>query len=249
LKYGALSIAQGFTPDTDANMDELLTQVNSFLRLALNFGAREREIMNLSISLLEGTNRIDQTVVFVSELKNHLAENSELGLDGNRGTILHLKQVVDRLKLINQELSLESNTLDQKPFNVESLRGKAVLIEFWGTRCAPCIADLPALKRIYEANPDRLEIVGICLMSEPARIENFVAEHGLNWIQLCDDRGVGWECNLRLGERFGVTGVPKTLLIDPTGKVVRLGVRPMMSDKALDLEACLGEIFSDEQVR
>jgi thiol-disulfide isomerase/thioredoxin len=255
LKYGALSMAQGFTPATDTYWESFLSQVNSFLRLASTFGAREREIMSLTISLLEGTDRIDQTVLFVDALREHLVANQELGANGdnaangNNGTIVHLKQVSDRLKLRNQLLSLESSTLDQKSFNIESLRGKAVLIEFWGTRCAPCIADMPALKRIYNANRDRLEIVGICLTSEPARVENFVAEHGLNWIQLCDDRGAGWECNMRLAERFGVTGVPKTLLVDPQGRVVKFGVRPMVANKALDLETCLDGMFSSLEAR
>lgn len=247
LKYSALSKAQGFTPCTDASLVDLLSQADSFFRTASTFGAREREIMNLSISLLESTGRIDQAVVFVESLNELLTQNPKLVGEANKNTITHLKQVADRLKLMNQVLSLESNTLDQKPFNLESLRGKAVLVEFWGTRCAPCIADFPALKRIYNANRDRMEIVGICVMSEPARVENFVEEHGLPWIQVCDDRGAGWECNQRLAERFGVTGVPKTILLDPQGKVVKLGVRPLIPNKSLDLETCLDQIFSQEE--
>ncbi|MCU0720856.1 MAG: hypothetical protein MUC83_14190 [Pirellula sp.] len=71
----------------------------------------------------------------------------------------------------------------------------------------------------------------------------------MNWIQLCDDRGAGWECNMRLAERFGVTGVPKTLLVDPQGRVVKFGVRPMVTNKALDLETCLDGMFSSLEAR
>lgn len=248
-KYRALAMAQGFTPYTDAAMEDFLTSAHSYFQHATSFGAREQEIMNHAINLLEGTGRINQAVQFVESLKEHLNQSPELASDTTENVIKHLRRVADRLNLMNQELSLNSHTLDKKPFDLESLRGKAVLIEFWGTRCAPCIADFPALKRIYDANRERLEIVGICIMSEPARVENFIAEHDINWIQLCEDRGAGWECNLRLAERFGVTSVPRTLLIDPSGKVVKLGVRPLIQNKSLDLETCLQEVFSGHSTR
>ncbi len=54
---------------------------------------------------------------------------------------------------------------------------------------------------------------------------------------------------MRLAERFGVTGVPKTLLVDPQGRVVKFGVRPMVTNKALDLETCLDGMFSSLEAR
>lgn len=195
--------------------------------------------MNRIMNLLEATGRIENEIQFVDTLLKHLNESPGLASDANTKAVSTLTGIANRLNMMNKVLSLTSHTIDQKPFDIEDLRGKVVLIEFWGTRCIPCLQDLPALKRIYQTNLGRFEIVGICLTSEPARVENFVKEHDMTWTQLCDDRAIGWECNQRLAEQFGIQGVPASLLVDPNGVVVKLGVRPLSSNKSLDLEECL----------
>jgi len=247
LSYSALAMTHGVTPCTDAAIETLLTGTKSYLWLAISFGTREREIMNRTMALLEGTGRFEEEAEYVNSLLEHLRQNPDLDLSPTKGSIVNLERISNRLSMMNKVLSLTSHTIDQKPFDLESLRGKAVLIEFWGTRCIPCLQDLPALKRIYETNRDRFEIVGICLTSEPARVENYLMEHSIVWPQLCDDRTIGWECNQRLAERFGVLGVPASLLVDPNGVVVKMGVRPLSPNKSLDLEECLGSIFSQQK--
>ena len=144
------------------------------------------------------------------------------------------------MELTKGKIQLQSNTLKGEPFDIQSLRGKVVLIEFWGTRCAPCIADQPVLKRIYREYRERgFEIVGICLHAEPERIRRFVDEHELPWVQLCHDKSTSIECNKPLTDRFGVEAVPTTLLIDKDGRVIAQGVRPLHSIQGQDLECFL----------
>lgn len=249
LAYSALAMTHGITPCTDASVDPLLAGSRSFLFRADSFGAREWEIMNRTLALLEATDRIAAEVRFVNELRDHIRNSPGLASGTATNALSSLERISGRLSMLGQVAELTSRTIDQQPFDIGSLRGKAVLIEFWGTRCIPCMRDIPALKRIYQSNRERFEIVGICLTSEPARIENFTAEHDLPWLQLCDDRSIGWECNQRLAEQFGVLGVPASLLIDPNGVVVKLGVRPLCANKALDLEECLASLFSKQQDR
>lgn len=239
LAYSALAMTHGVTPCTDAAIKTLLQESRSFLFQATSFGTREREIMNRTINLLEATGRAEDETQFVDALLQHLNESPGLASETTTKSISTLSSIADRLNMMNQVLSLTSHTIDQKPFDIKDLRGKVVLIEFWGTRCIPCLQELPALKRIYQANRGRFEIVGICLTSEPARVENFIKDHDITWTQLCDDRAIGWECNQRLAEQFGIQGVPASLLVDPNGVVVKMGVRPLSPTKSLDLEECL----------
>jgi len=135
-------------------------------------------------------------------------------------------------------------TTEIKKFLQASLRGKIVLIEFWGTHCKPCIADFPALKRIYAANRERgFEIVSVCLHAAPARIQSFAADHQLPWIQLCDDKSASEQCNQALAERFGIQAVPTTLLLDTDGRVVAMALRPLSGDLELDLELWLRKLL------
>jgi thiol-disulfide isomerase/thioredoxin len=243
LAYSALAMTHGVTPCTDDGVGTLLAESRSYLLQATSFGTREREIMNRIMTLLDGTGRIEEEIQFVDFLLEHLTKSPQLASNTTSNVISTLRGVANRLNMLNKVVSLKSHTIDQKPFDLEELRGKVVLVEFWGTRCIPCLQELPALKRIYEANRERFEIVGICLTSEPARVENFVSQHDITWTQLCDDRAIGWECNQRLAEQFGILGVPASLLIDPNGVVVKMGVRPLSPNKSLDLEECLNSIY------
>ena len=145
---------------------------------------------------------------------------------------------------MNEILVLQSTTIDGKPFDLESLRGQVVLIEFWGPHCKPCIADFPALKRIYAASKKRgFEIVSVCLHAAPARIMRFATEHQLPWIQLCDDKSTCNECNRALADRFGIQAVPTTLLIDADGRVIAMALRPLSDNADSDLERWLNKLI------
>ncbi|XZE20727.1 redoxin family protein [Pirellulaceae bacterium SH449] len=247
INYSALSIMHGFTACNDTTIESFLAITNSYLAKASSFGTREREIMNRTMTLLDGAGRIDDEILFVEGVIEQLTHRPELSSDSTTRTVTTLKNVLGRLRMVNNVVELSSSTLDQRPFNIRDLRGKVVLIEFWGTRCTACLQDLPALKRIYKKHRNRLEIVGICLTSEPARVQNYVTEHSLPWTQLCDDRTIGWECNQQLAEQFGVLSVPTTLLVDQDGVVVKLGVRPLANEEFFDLEECLNRLFSNQE--
>jgi hypothetical protein len=75
--------------------------------------------------------------------------------------------------------------------------------------------------------------LAVCLNASASRIKSFTTEHQLPWIQVCDDRIDG---NDEWATPFGIHAVPTTMLIDQSGKVIALGVRPLHNDKSRDLE-------------
>ena len=229
---------------TDRDFNDLVEASKQFLSTASDFSAREQQISSLPVLVLESSGRIEEACELGKWILEHINQRDEISSDTANSTAEKLTKVVNRLDMLNKTLELQSRTLDDLPFDLASLRGKAVLIEFWGTHCKPCIADFPALKRIYAEYKDRgFEMVAVSMHAPPARVKNFIAEHQLPWIQLCDDKTASGECNKRLSDRFGIEAVPTTLLIDQEGRVVALGVRPLAGEPSRDLEHWLKKLL------
>jgi uncharacterized protein (TIGR03435 family) len=94
-----------------------------------------------------------------------------------------------------------------------SLKGKVVVVEFWATWCAPCIACIPHLNELAEQFRDE-EVVFISLTDElPATVEPFLKRQPIKgWVALDTDH--------RAGPAYGVTAIPHTFIIGRTGKIL-----------------------------
>ena len=87
-----------------------------------------------------------------------------------------------------------------------SYRGRVVVVDFWATWCKPCVAGLPALGRLG----DRATVVLVNL-DDPAKARALVDARAPGTTLLYDDRHVA--------ERYGVSALPHTVVVDPTGRV------------------------------
>jgi len=103
---------------------------------------------------------------------------------------------------------------------LSSLRGKYVVIDFWGSWCIWCIKGFPELKTYYTKYKDKMEILGVDCHDTEDKWRAAVYEYQLPWLQVyCDD------ANLRkLGAKYGVQGFPTKVLVDPNGKIVKTSV-------------------------
>ncbi|MDX1926467.1 MAG: TlpA disulfide reductase family protein [Pirellulaceae bacterium] len=230
---------------TERDIDDFVQASKQFFATARDFSSREQQISSISVHVLESGGRIFEARALGKWILEQIEQRDELSSDTGKITAQNLTKVVNRLEMLHNTLELQSRTLDDLPFDLVSLRGKVVLIEFWGTHCTPCIADFPALKRIYAEYKERgFEMVAVCMHAPPARVKNFITEYQLPWIQLCDDKTVSGECNKRLSDRFGIEAVPTTLLIDQEGRVAALGVRPLAGDPERDLEQWIKKLLS-----
>ena len=110
-------------------------------------------------------------------------------------------------------LAFSATTLEGTSFSGQSLAGRTVLLDFWGTWCAPCVQAFPKLQRLHEEFGDRLTVVGLAYYSgELADIAATVDEHGLGYTVLS-----GEEETL---EKFDVLAFPSYVLISAAGEVV-----------------------------
>jgi peroxiredoxin/predicted negative regulator of RcsB-dependent stress response len=125
--------------------------------------------------------------------------------------------------------SFTSADINGNTVRLDAYRGKYVLIDFWATWCAPCIAELPRLQSAYRTYHDAgLEIIAISLDESKTAVVDFANARKIPWPQLHNASG-----SADLVEGFGVSSIPATYLIDPRGTIIRLDVRGKVLDETL----------------
>jgi len=134
----------------------------------------------------------------------------------------------------NQELIAPDFTLadlDGNWVSLSELKGKVVLLNFWGTWCGPCRREIPAFIKLTEKyKKDGLEIVGITLTSgSPENIQSFSDKWGINYTLLTDIEGNETQVvTAKYGQATGqrITGIPTTFIIDREGYIRQRYVGP-----------------------
>jgi thiol-disulfide isomerase/thioredoxin len=108
------------------------------------------------------------------------------------------------------------NTYTGKKFDLSSLRGKYVVLDFWGTWCGPCISGMPKMKEYFDKYKAKLEIVGVASESDK----------GERWKKFLDEKPqYQWHHVLSTKTedyilKFSVAGFPTKIIVDPSGKII-----------------------------
>lgn len=109
-------------------------------------------------------------------------------------------------------------------FRLSSLRGRPVILTFWGTWCPPCREEFPELARLYrEWHEAGLEVVGVNQRDQElktANVEAFVREHAVPFTVVLDTRG-------RWRRAYRLIGLPTTVFVDTAGVITRVVSGPV----------------------
>src|SRR5258708_2547904 len=83
------------------------------------------------------------------------------------------------------DFSLQS--LEGKTINKDSLKGQAVVLNFWASWCTPCMAEIPELQEL--AATSKVKVVGIALDEAGLNtVKPFVESHKINYTVLVGDQ-------------------------------------------------------------
>ena len=109
------------------------------------------------------------------------------------------------------------HTLDGEDVALSDLEGKVVLIDFWATWCAPCVAAVPDLKDLHqEFDDDRFVLLSLSVDDNVRDARSFVAKHEIEWMQ-------GWDGDKRVTRAFRVSSYPSYVLVGGDGRVLWRG--------------------------
>jgi thiol-disulfide isomerase/thioredoxin len=106
-------------------------------------------------------------------------------------------------------------TLDGKSVTLSSLRGKAVVVNFWATWCGPCKIETPWLVELQnQYGAQGLQIVGVAMDdSGKDEIARFAKDMGMNYPVVLGKEAVG-------DAYGGVPALPESFFIGRDGKIV-----------------------------
>ncbi|MBR5069882.1 MAG: AhpC/TSA family protein [Bacteroidales bacterium] len=103
-----------------------------------------------------------------------------------------------------------------KPITLSSLRGKALVLDFWGSWCVWCIKGIPDMKTAYKKYSKKVEFLSIACNDTDEKWRAALEEQQMPWLQAFN----GTDKN-DVSVLYGIQGYPTKILIDADGKIVK----------------------------
>ncbi|MFQ5560876.1 MAG: TlpA family protein disulfide reductase [Nitrospinota bacterium] len=120
-----------------------------------------------------------------------------------------------KVSLIGEGNALEFSLFDMNGKEVSSshFKGKIVILNFWATWCPPCVAEMPALNKIFhEYQQKGVVVLGVNAGESEEKVKPFVKKLGISFNILMDEERT-------LENKYKVIGIPTTFFIGRNGVV------------------------------
>ena len=125
--------------------------------------------------------------------------------------------------LLNQDAKpFKLPLLSGEEFDLSEEKGKVIVLDFWATWCGPCIKSLPQMIDAMSAfDPKQVRFIGVNQAEDKEAVKTFLDTRSWKF-------EVALDSSQRVGQSFGVEGIPHTVVIGPDGKVayVKTGYEP-----------------------
>lgn len=111
--------------------------------------------------------------------------------------------------------------LEGKKVSLTDFKGKVVLLNIWATWCAPCVAEMPSMEKLYqELKHEDFEILAISVDESGAEaVKPFLEKHKLSFPVLLDKNG-------EIKNLYQTTGIPESFIIDKDEIIVEKIIGP-----------------------
>jgi thiol-disulfide isomerase/thioredoxin len=118
-----------------------------------------------------------------------------------------------RLTGAAKTFSLDDVRPGRPAVSLEALRGKPVVLNFFGSWCPPCVREMPALEAMSQRYRGRVQFVGVTFNDAREAARSLLERAGVTYPAAFDAKS-------DLAYDYGIRGMPTTVFIDPDGNLV-----------------------------
>lgn len=113
--------------------------------------------------------------------------------------------------------AVSGTTLDDKPWSSDSVTGRVLVYNVWGSWCPPCVKEAPALVRAAHRTETLAQFVGLNTRdSGTAQAQAFVREFAVPYPNLFDPGGA---LVLKFAGQLPLNAIPSTVIVDAEGRI------------------------------
>lgn len=107
-------------------------------------------------------------------------------------------------------------SLDDAPIDLADFRGKVVVVNWWGSWCAPCRREAPTFAKLSQDKSADAAFVGLLARDSPAAARAFNKKFDIRYPSLVDGDG---RLALTFSQVLPIQAVPGTWILDSQGRV------------------------------
>lgn len=167
-------------------------------------------------SFMDGEHAIDALPLIGMKARNGSLSALYRHLDKSIKDLQARKEAQENISEGNLAPDFTLKDLQGNDLSLSSLRGKYVVLDFWGSWCGWCIKGIPDMKKYYEKYRDKMEILGIDCRDTEEKWKEAVEKYELPWLHV---RNTGTP---DVSILYAISGYPTKIVIDPEGKIAKV---------------------------
>jgi thiol-disulfide isomerase/thioredoxin len=152
------------------------------------------------------------------KVKNGVFKNLLAATQSSYLEYAKVKEAEKMIKVGNVAPDFTLKGLNGKDISLSDIKGKMIVLDFWGSWCGPCIGGIPKMKEYYERYKSKIEFIGIDCREEPAKWKEAVEKYKLPWLHLIN--GTVLDANISI--MYAIEAYPTKIIIDKDKKILAI---------------------------
>lgn len=223
-----LQVQQDALPKRDQSIPAYLDAMEQGARQLMKEFPDRTEPLNLLVQIVNGSVQSGD-IERARRLGKEIAESKAPEASKNM-----VRTQLKRVDAVGKPFIFMAPSIEAKELNLEKMRGKVVLFDFWASWCGPCMAEVPNMKEVYKKyNSQGFEIIGINLDETMEALKDTIKKNDMTWPQHFDAANPegGW------AGKYGISAIPAMWLVDKKGILRDLNAREDLAGKVEKLMA------------